>query len=76
MKKTAEVKSLKAMGVADLEKKLAETRREIFTMRMKLADPTTPLVNVAALPAARRTAARINTLINQKKRESRKEKGA
>jgi len=69
MKSTEEMKGLKALSVADLEKKLVESRKDLFTMRMKLADPTAPLVNVAGIGAARRRIARISTLISAKKRE-------
>jgi ribosomal protein L29 len=69
MKSTAEMKSLKELSVGELEKKLVESRTDLFSMRMKLADPTAPLADVAGIGAARRRIARINTLINAKKRE-------
>lgn len=74
MKMTAELKSLRELSEAELDKKLAEARKDLFTMRMKLSDPTAPLVDVAGLPRGRKAVARIQTVINEKKRQQ--EKGA
>ncbi len=60
-KKTRE---LDALGVADLEKKLAEARAELFNLRFKHA--TAQLESVALIPAAKKRIARILTLIKQK----------
>ena len=58
------VRELEALSVADLQKKLAEARQELFTMRFKHA--TAQLENVAGIPAAKHRIARILTLIKQK----------
>lgn len=55
---------LASLSAEELNKKLAETRKELFNLRFKHA--TGQLENVAGIPAARRHIARILTLIKQK----------
>lgn len=58
------MRELEALGIAELNNKLAEARQELFTLRFQHA--TAQLVNVASIPAAKRRVARILTLIKQK----------
>jgi large subunit ribosomal protein L29 len=58
------MREFEALGPDELRAKLAEARKELFTLRFRHA--TSQLENMAALPAARRRIARILTLIKQK----------
>ncbi|MDR2160643.1 MAG: 50S ribosomal protein L29 [Desulfovibrio sp.] len=58
------MREFSALGLDDLRLKLAEARKELFTLRFRLA--TSQLENVAAIPAAKRRIARILTIIKQK----------
>jgi len=55
---------IKALGNAELQKKLEEAHRELFNLRFKLA--TKQLVNHRQLPAVRKRIARINTIIRER----------
>ncbi len=57
-------KDLRKLDLAGLKAKLAETRKAYFNLRCE--NVVTPLENVAALSQARRSIARILTLIKQK----------
>lgn len=57
-------REFEAMNQAQLQTRLAETRKELFNMRFKLA--TGQLQDVAAISAAKRRIARILTLMKQK----------
>jgi large subunit ribosomal protein L29 len=52
---------IKALGDAELQKKLEEAHQELFNLRFKLA--TRQLVNHRELPKVRKKIARINTII-------------
>lgn len=66
LKKSAgnRTRDLDKLSVAELQQKLDEARKELFNLRFKHA--TAQLVDVAAIPAAKRQVARILTLIKQK----------
>lgn len=66
LKKTAGryARELDKLSVSELRQKLDDSRKELFNLRFKHA--TAQLVNVAAIPAAKREIARILTLIKQK----------
>ncbi|MHB8084636.1 MAG: 50S ribosomal protein L29 [Dehalococcoidia bacterium] len=55
---------IKALGDAELHKKLEEAHQELFNLRFKLA--TRQLVNHRQLPAVRKRIARINTIIRER----------
>jgi large subunit ribosomal protein L29 len=55
---------IKALGDAELQKKLEEAHQELFNLRFKLA--TKQLVNHRQLPAVRKRIARINTIIRER----------
>jgi large subunit ribosomal protein L29 len=55
---------IKALGDAELQKKLEEAHQELFNLRFKLA--TRQLVNHRQLPAVRKRIARINTIIRER----------
>jgi large subunit ribosomal protein L29 len=55
---------IKALGDAELKKKLEEAHQELFNLRFKLA--TRQLVNHRELPAVRKRIARINTIIRER----------
>ena len=63
--KVAEVKEL---GVDELERRVAETRRELFNLRFQHA--TGQLENTGQLQEVRRNIARLLTVLNQKQREN------
>lgn len=63
--KVAEVRDL---DVRDLEKRLADSRRELFNLRFQHA--TGQLENTGQLKEVRRNIARLLTVLNQKQRES------
>jgi large subunit ribosomal protein L29 len=64
--KVAEVREL---DVDDLQRRLAETRRELFNLRFQHA--TGQLENTGQLKEVRRNIARLLTVLNQKQRENR-----
>lgn len=66
MMKVAEVREL---DVDDLQRRLAETRRELFNLRFQHA--TGQLENTGQLKEVRRNIARLLTVLNQKQRENR-----
>jgi large subunit ribosomal protein L29 len=55
---------IKALGDAELKKKLEEAHQELFNLRFKLA--TRQLVNHRELPKVRKRIARINTIIRER----------
>ena len=55
---------IKALGNAELQKKLEEAHQELFNLRFKLA--TKQLVNHRELPKVRKKIARINTIIRER----------
>jgi large subunit ribosomal protein L29 len=55
---------IKALGDAELQKKLEEAHQELFNLRFKLA--TRQLVNHRELPKVRKKIARINTIIRER----------
>ena len=55
---------IKALGDAELQKKLEEAHQELFNLRFKLA--TRQLVNHRELPKTRKRIARINTIIRER----------
>ncbi len=63
--KVAEVREL---GVEELERRVAETRRELFNLRFQHA--TGQLENTGQLKEVRRNIARLLTVLNQKQREN------
>ena len=63
--KVAEVRE---MDVQELERRLAETRRELFNLRFQHA--TGQLENTGQLKEVRKNIARILTVLNQKQQES------
>jgi large subunit ribosomal protein L29 len=62
--KVAEVREL---GVEELERRLADTRRELFNLRFQHA--TGQLENTGQLMQVRKNIARILTVLNQKQQE-------
>lgn len=63
--KVAEVREL---DVAQLENRLAETRRELFNLRFQHA--TGQLENTGQIKEVRKNIARILTVLNQKQQEN------
>ena len=55
---------IKALGNAELQKKLEEAHQELFNLRFKLV--TRQLVNHRELPKVRKKIARINTIIRER----------
>ena len=55
---------IRALGNAELQKKLEEAHQELFNLRFKLA--TKQLVNHRELPKVRKRIARINTIIRER----------
>ncbi len=55
---------IRALGNAELQKKLEEAHQELFNLRFKLA--TRQLVNHRELPKVRKKIARINTIIRER----------
>ncbi len=62
--KAAEIKEL---DVAELERRVGETRRELFNLRFQHA--TGQLENTGQLKEVRRNIARLLTVLNQKQQE-------
>lgn len=63
--KVAEVRE---MGVEELERRVSETRRELFNLRFQHA--TGQLENTGQLKEVRKNIARLLTVLNQKQREN------
>ena len=63
--KVAEVREL---GVEELERRVAETRRELFNLRFQHA--TGQLENTGQLNEVRKNIARLLTVLNKKQREN------
>ena len=55
---------IRALGDAELQKKLEEAHQELFNLRFKVA--TKQLVNHRELPKVRKRIARINTIIRER----------
>ena len=55
---------IRALGDAELQKKLEEAHQELFNLRFKLA--TRQIVNHRELPKVRKKIARINTIIRER----------
>jgi large subunit ribosomal protein L29 len=62
--KRDDVKALRALSVAELNTKAAETKEELFNLRFQLR--TGQLADASRLRAVRRTYAALQTLINEK----------
>ena len=58
---------IRSMSVADLEKKLAELKKDLFMLRMQHA--TNHLDNPVKISAVRRDIARVKTVIREKELE-------
>ena len=63
--RAAEVREL---GVEELERRVAETRRELFNLRFQHA--TGQLENTGQLKEVKRNIARLLTVLNQKQQEN------
>ena len=63
--KVAEVRE---MGVEELERRVSETRRELFNLRFQHA--TGQLENTGQLKEVRKNIARLLTVLHQKQREN------
>ena len=61
-------KDLRAMSIDELEAKLLEKKKEQFNLRIQQS--TGQLQNTAVLRSVRREVAKINTLINERKKNS------
>ena len=55
---------IKALGDAELQKKLEEAHQELFNLRFKLS--TKQLVNHREIPKVKKRIARINTIIRER----------
>jgi large subunit ribosomal protein L29 len=55
---------IRALGNAELQKKLEEAHQELFNLRFKLA--TRQLVNHRELPKVRKRIARMNTILRER----------
>ena len=62
--KAKELKEIKAMSTADLEKKLADLKKDLFMLRMQHA--TNQLDNPMKIAAVKKDIARIKTIIREK----------
>jgi large subunit ribosomal protein L29 len=62
------VTEVRELGVDELERRVAETRRELFNLRFQHA--TGQLENTGQLQEVRRNIARLLTVLNQKQREN------
>ncbi|BBL79576.1 50S ribosomal protein L29 [Rubrobacter xylanophilus DSM 9941] len=61
-------RELRELDVEEIERRLAETRRELFNLRFQHA--TGQLENTGQLREVRRNIARLLTVLNQKRQES------
>mgnify|MGYP000385476249 CR=1 FL=1 len=64
MMKAKELKEIKAMSTADLEKKLADLKKDLFFLRMQHA--TNQLDNPVRINTVKKDIARIKTIIREK----------
>ena len=62
------IKDLRAMSIDELEAKWLEKKKEQFNVRIQQS--TGQLQNTAVLRSVRREVAKINTLINERKKNS------
>ena len=62
------IKDRRAMSIDELEAKLLEKKKEQFNLRIQQS--TGQLQNTAVLRSVRREVAKINTLINERKKNS------
>ncbi|MCI8619891.1 MAG: 50S ribosomal protein L29 [Oscillospiraceae bacterium] len=62
--KAKELKEIKAMSTADLEKKLADLKKDLFFLRMQHA--TNQLDNPVRINTVKKDIARIKTIIREK----------
>ena len=62
------IKDIRAMSIDELEAKLLEKKKEQFNLRIQQS--TGQLQNTAVLRSVRREVAKINTLINERKKNS------
>ena len=62
------IKDLRAMSIDELEAKLLEKKKEQFNLRIQQS--TGQFQNTAVLRSVRREVAKINTLINERKKNS------
>ena len=62
------IKDLRAMSIDELEKKLLELKKEQLNLRIQHS--TGQLSNTAVIRSVRRDIAKINTLINERKKNS------
>ena len=62
------IKDLRAMSIDELEAKLLDKKKEQFNLRIQQS--TGQLQNTAVLRSVRREVAKINTLINERKKNS------
>ena len=62
------IKDLRAMSIDELEAKLLEKKKEQFNLRIQQS--TGQLQNTAVLRSVRREVAKINTIINERKKNS------
>lgn len=67
MKREQVKKELQQMPVDQLHKKLEETRKELFTLRLNAI--TSHVVNFAAFKGLRKNIARILTILKSKEKE-------
>jgi large subunit ribosomal protein L29 len=64
---SSEVAEVRELDVEELERRAAETRRELFNLRFQHA--TGQLENTGQIKEVRKNIARILTVLNQKKQE-------
>ena len=64
MMKAKEIKEIRTLSVADLEKKLDGLKKDLFMLRMQLA--TNQLDNPMQFAAGKKDIARIKTIIREK----------
>jgi len=62
------VTEVREMGVEELERRVSETRRELFNLRFQHA--TGQLENTGQLKEVRKNIARLLTVLHQKQREN------
>ena len=62
------VAEVRELGVEEIERRVVETRRELFNLRFQHA--TGQLENTGQLKEVRRNIARLLTVLNQKQQES------
>ena len=62
------VAEVRELGVEELERRVAETRRELFNLRFQHA--TGQLENTGQLREVKRNIARLLTVLNKKQREN------